>query len=248
MNYAAHYSRLMERAESRVLTGYFEKHHVVPRCLDKTSKHTVCVTPEEHYVAHQLLVKMHPRHYGLTHALAMLTGTNKNKKSSNKLYGWIRRELMLVQTGRKHTPEAIANMCAVQKGHPVSEEQRAKLSAAKLGKPGWKHTEESRAKMSVGIKAAFANGATRVDQTTPEYQAAHPPRKGWRHTPEVCAKIAASNSTRVVSEETREKMRVKLTGRVGKPHTDEERARISATNKATWVLRHAKMAGARAHA
>jgi hypothetical protein len=48
MNYGAHYSRLIERAERSVLDGYFERHHVVPRCIDRSSNYRVALTPEEH--------------------------------------------------------------------------------------------------------------------------------------------------------------------------------------------------------
>ena len=33
MNYALVYERLVCRAKGRVLSGYFEKHHVIPKCL-----------------------------------------------------------------------------------------------------------------------------------------------------------------------------------------------------------------------
>src|SRR5665213_2874404 len=93
MNYAKHYQTLIERAENRTLDCYSERHHVVPRCMDKSSKHTVRLTPEEHFVAHQLLVKMYPEHYGLAYALAIMTGANEFMLSNNKLFGWIRRRV-----------------------------------------------------------------------------------------------------------------------------------------------------------
>src|ERR1017187_333455 len=95
MNYALHYNRLIERAESRALVGvYTERHHVVPRCVDKASKYTVRLTPEEHYVAHQLLVKMSPRNPGLVRAAFRMTGDCKahpDMQRNNKSYGWLRR-------------------------------------------------------------------------------------------------------------------------------------------------------------
>lgn len=91
MNYALHYQRLMDRAESRTLGGYCEKHHVVPRCLDKTSKHTVRLTPEEHFVAHQLLIRLYPGDYRLVFAAVKMTHNGDHTERSNKMYGWLRR-------------------------------------------------------------------------------------------------------------------------------------------------------------
>lgn len=62
MNYQRHYDLLINRARTRVLDGYKERHHIVPRCLGggDESSNLVDLTAEEHYVAHQLLVKMYP--------------------------------------------------------------------------------------------------------------------------------------------------------------------------------------------
>ena len=45
------------------------------------------LTPEEHYVAHQLLVKIHPSNDQLVYAARMMVP----KRPSNKYYGWLRR-------------------------------------------------------------------------------------------------------------------------------------------------------------
>jgi len=59
MNYKKHYNILMDRAKNRELKGYTEKHHIVPKCVggNDDASNIVVLTPEEHYVAHQLLLK-----------------------------------------------------------------------------------------------------------------------------------------------------------------------------------------------
>lgn len=53
----------------------------------------VDLTPEEHYVAHQLLVKIYPTHPGLSFAATTMTQNSKNhKRHNNKLFGWLRRK------------------------------------------------------------------------------------------------------------------------------------------------------------
>lgn len=51
------------------------------------SSNLVALTPEEHYVAHQLLCKMYPENGALAKAAQMMTCN----RTGNKLYGWIRR-------------------------------------------------------------------------------------------------------------------------------------------------------------
>jgi len=94
MNYQKHYNRLIERARNRKLEGYKERHHIVPRCLggDDSKENLVDLTPEEHYVAHQLLVRIHPNNGRLVHAALMMVAVG-NTSRKNKLYGWLRRKV-----------------------------------------------------------------------------------------------------------------------------------------------------------
>jgi hypothetical protein len=98
MNYKKHYDLLIERARTRQITGYVERHHIVPRCMGGTNEKTnlVELTPEEHYIAHQLLVKIYPNHDGLVYAARKMTITSKNTKRNNKLYGWLKRRYQSV--------------------------------------------------------------------------------------------------------------------------------------------------------
>jgi hypothetical protein len=54
----------------------------------------VKLTPEEHYVAHQLLVKIYPTEYKLALAAKMMVVN----RPSNKLYGWLRRKFSIAQS------------------------------------------------------------------------------------------------------------------------------------------------------
>jgi len=103
MNYEKHYNNLIEKAKRRTLTGYYEKHHIFPKCLggEDSSDNIVNLTPEEHYVAHQLLVKIY-NHSSLVHAAVMMTVSGKNNfhRSKNKLHGWLRRRLQFAAKKR----------------------------------------------------------------------------------------------------------------------------------------------------
>jgi hypothetical protein len=71
-----------------------ERHHIVPRCIGGTDERSnlVDLTPEEHYVAHQLLVKMYPDVDSLVYAANKMTVSSKTLKRNNKRYGWLKRK------------------------------------------------------------------------------------------------------------------------------------------------------------
>jgi hypothetical protein len=91
MNYKIHYNKLIDRAKNRILDEGYEVHHVMPRCLGGTddSDNLVKLTPEEHYIAHQLLVKIYPNENKLVYAAMMMCVGNKR---NNKRYGWLKRK------------------------------------------------------------------------------------------------------------------------------------------------------------
>jgi len=110
LRYLRHYERLISRARLRTL-NYSEKHHVIPKCLGGSddANNLVHLTLEEHYVAHQLLVKIFPGNRSLIYAATMMTMGRK----SNKHYGWLirlKRQAMSeelhqrITDGRWHSP------------------------------------------------------------------------------------------------------------------------------------------------
>lgn len=108
MNYEKHYNNLCERAKSRTLNGYTEKHHIIPVCMggSNEAKNLVNLTPEEHYVSHQLLVKMYPNNQSLIYAANKMTVSSKNHfRRNNKQYGWLKRKFINIckkRTGDKN--------------------------------------------------------------------------------------------------------------------------------------------------
>lgn len=230
MDYKSHYDRLILRARERVLEGYSERHHVVPRCMGGTDlpDNLVALTAEEHYLTHQLLCKIHPHNGRLVHAAVLMS----TRCGTNKAYGWLKRrhiaqlaENMLGNThtlGYHHTDESKAKISARHLGAKRPPETRAKLRAAAmgntrgLGKKLPPFTEEHRAKMR-----SAKVGAKLSEEHRAKIGAAHRGKK-W--------------PGRVLSQEHKD--------RVGAAHrgmkrTIETAARISAGLKAAWARRKA---------
>lgn len=59
-------------------------------CVDNLA----VLTPEEHYLAHQLLVKIYPDNHLLINAAAMMIPN----RPSNKMYGWLKRRFSAAQS------------------------------------------------------------------------------------------------------------------------------------------------------
>lgn len=156
----------MEKARNRELSGYSERHHVLPSCMGGKDGEVVRLTAEEHYVAHQLLVKMYPGNRGLIWAAFQMARGNSYQKRNNKIYGWLRRKFS----------EGVG---------PLSEETKKKISRANKGKPKTLEHRAALSKARIGLRnAAGKRGPEQINNIragrqkmnnevfrTPEYRA-----------------------------------------------------------------------------
>ncbi len=92
MDYSKIYQQLILRAQNRVLEGYNESHHIVPKCMGGTDEplNLVDLTPEEHFLAHMLLVKIYPAHKSLIYAVQKMCIPTAGRPK-RKMYGWLKR-------------------------------------------------------------------------------------------------------------------------------------------------------------
>lgn len=203
MDYPKHYAALIERARLRSACDVTETHHVIPRCMGggNESANLVELTPEEHFVAHQLLTKMHPTDRGLALGAAMMANYRNLARGTNKGYGWLKRGLSEARIGVARTPEARA---AISEGHKRSEKAKAARLLTAAGRVGSKHSEESRRKMSESCRGRPCSEETRERRSKS--------LKGRVFSPEHRAKLSAALKGKrnalgaVRSPETRLKM------------------------------------------
>ena len=101
MNYHKIYQDLIKKCTQRTLSSdqYFEKHHIIPKCIGGSDNtiNLVKMLPEEHLIAHLLLVKIHPNNPQLIYAANWMTSRVKN----NKEYGWVKRQFAKVERDTK---------------------------------------------------------------------------------------------------------------------------------------------------
>lgn len=192
MNYQKIYENLTAKD---MIAEYTEKHHIIPKCMggSNCSTNLVKLTPEAHYVAHQILVKLYPDNHKLIKAAHMMSIGRKNNKS----YGWIRREyaiamrdankgkilssthkakIALSNTGKTHTVET---RCKIRhaKQH-MSIEYKSKLSAAKKGKS---LSDTHKSKISIANKGRI------------------PVNKGKSPSAETRAKMSSARKGRIIA-------------------------------------------------
>ena len=146
MNYQKVYDKLVKRAQLRQkanpIEGYKERHHIIPRCMGglDTKENIVELTAREHFIIHQLLVKVYPKHRGLLYALKLMSGAR-----GARLYEWVR--IKMNEAGCR--PPSRKGCCGPNLGKSPSIETRLKLREANLGK---KLSPETRAKISADNK------------------------------------------------------------------------------------------------
>jgi len=173
MNYELIHNLIINRAKTRSITTYTEKHHIIPKCLGGTDDigNIVKLTAKEHYIIHKLLCEIYPDNKKLHYALwRMMNPQTKNHTRSYNISSreYTRRreihrneirKLGLSNKGKSQTPESVAKRAASNKGKKRSLETIEKLkqrpqSIKGVSKPnthhiGKKRSDETRKKMSL---------------------------------------------------------------------------------------------------
>lgn len=189
MNYTKHYNLLIERARDRSVVEhqYYEEHHIIPKCLGGSDddSNLVKLTAPEHFLAHQLLVKMYPEHPKLVLAVRIMTKKTKfNGRVNNKMFGWLREK----------ANEVNKTLMLGKKRPPRSKEWSDKIAMANTGKS---HSEEHKAKISSALLGVSKSDTMRSNMS----------KAAKNRSPEHRQKLADANRGRVMKESTKQKIK-----------------------------------------
>jgi len=140
MNYLSIYNSIIARAalanRSRKDKAYYEAHHIIPKCLSGSNDKTnlVLLTAREHFVCHQLLVKIYPGNHKLVFSLRMLTASSTRHIRNNKEYEWVRK---LIAKASSESQKGKSYGHKFPKNHALS-------TGEKNGMYGKHHTESTK--------------------------------------------------------------------------------------------------------
>lgn len=205
--YTSCYNNIINNAKNRLLNGYYENHHIIPRSLGGSNRqdNLVKLTAREHFICHLLLTKMFEgdaKNKMVHAAWAMATLENefqKRYKITSKIYESLRikyatlkSESMKGKPGRNH-----------------SEETKKKLSLALVGKKRKPMSEESKRKLSESMKGKNVGKVRSKEQKL----AMSTIVKGRKRSP--------------LSQETKEKLRLANLGKKTGPKSSEHKSKIS---------------------
>jgi hypothetical protein len=169
--YTIWYTTITDRARTRKLNGYIERHHIVPKSLNGTDdkNNLVDLTAREHFICHWLLTKMHTGE-AKAKMIYALNGMKRNGKCTQRyetkitarVYENLKKEFSVVHSA------TMSGRQANNKGRPMSEAQKIKIRETKASNPfkptdEWKaalaarrtgqtHSEETKLKMSLSAK------------------------------------------------------------------------------------------------
>ena len=232
MDYEKIYHRLVENAKSRGLDktavdGYFEKHHIVPRCRggDDSTSNLVLFTAREHYVAHILLWKIYPEDKNLFHAAWMMSNRTLQKRDS-RLYALLKEQHAKILSSRSefNSPNF----------KDLTGNTNGKLTVIEFA--GW--TEQAKGKRT-SLWSCQCSCGEMVVLRARCLGGKNPNKSCGCLAAEIAAERTGDKNSffgKKHSEEARKKMRMKKIGRVGnnkdKKMSEETKAKISATKKA----------------
>ena len=128
MDYKKIYNDLIVDAKCNPYNGYIEKHHIIPKSIGgpDIKENIVNFSARQHFVAHQLLVKIYPEHSKLIFAANMMCVDSNGNRITNRRYGWIKEklsiEMSLSRKGKtKENDESVRRAAQKRSGenHPL---------------------------------------------------------------------------------------------------------------------------------
>ena len=209
--YTSYYISIINKAKNRLIDGYYEKHHIVPKSLGGSNlkENLVNLTAREHFICHLLLTKMYKgdAKNKMVHAAWAMATLENNYQQRYKITSKIYESLRIKYANLK------SETLKGKPGKKHSEETKKKLSLAHIGKKRNPMSEESKKKLSESMKGKNA-GKKRTDEQRQQQSLRQSGRKSKPH-----------------SEETKKKLSLALMGKKKGPDSIETRLKKSAASK-----------------
>jgi hypothetical protein len=198
MDYKKIYDTICLRGKKGRKLDYFEKHHIIPRCMNgvDTENNLTSLTAKEHYLAHWLLYKLYPNNWKISNAFFWMATENKknDRRISSRQY--------------ERAKIAMSRNCSIRMkdvGNPMHKDAaKKKISVAMSGDnnpmrrfPERNHILRGGLTPSMGGAKWFTNGKEskyfRLEDTIPigwvEGMAPFPDRGKWITNGQIITKL-----------------------------------------------------------
>jgi len=242
--YKKWYDAIIKKAQSRSLTStYSENHHILPRSLSGSDliENIVTLTAREHFICHVLLTKFTTgiHRHKMLYAANMMSQVSRDYQErfipNSRLYEMIKK-----QFGQMHSKRLT--------GRTLTEDHKAKISAAGRGRVSSQETIEKRRTSCTGKKRTPAQKErmqkaqlNRKEKTPEEKEAIafklsqalkgkSTGAKSDAHKENLSKSLAGRNKGIPKSEETKQKMR--------KPKSEAHKKAISQARIAKYKALH----------
>lgn len=153
MDYIKIYNKITDNGKGRVLTGYTETHHIIPKCVGGTndSWNLVKLTAKEHFICHLLLCEIYPKNKKLRFALWNMCNVSRDYQERYKVSG------KLYEIIRKEYSESVSGENNPRYGVKLTDDIKQKISNGRIGKYvgdknpffGKIHTDEVKEKLRI---------------------------------------------------------------------------------------------------
>lgn len=202
--YYTWYTRLVERAKSRIAPHPNETHHIIPKSMggDDTDENLCRLTPREHFICHLLLTKFTIGSYKnkMTYAFWGMAHRN-NIKLNARLYNSLKDDFYKLNSksniekfGLDRAIEISKKIGQASTGRIFSSKTRKKMSDAHKGKSVW----------NKGLTKENSESLKRLSNKL-------------------------QGKSRAI--ESIEKQRLSITGNTRKPHNESSKLKSSESNK-----------------
>jgi hypothetical protein len=190
--YTTWYNNIIQRAKTRQLTGYKERHHIIPQSLGGTNQkeNLVKLTAKEHFVCHLLLTKITSGQYKekmIYAAWMMANQENQNQqryKITGKTYQSLRQAFSRAKSVHTKTNNPMSDP-EIKKRHQEAIDKRGKTSG---------NTGHKRGPLNKELKEVLRQKT--VESMTPERREAIRQQQ-LNRTPEQKEKYAIAHSPKI---------------------------------------------------
>lgn len=197
---------------------YHERHHILPKCMGGSNeeKNLIDLYAREHFEAHRLLALENPNVRGLQLAwTCMAFPMNKYEKRqqiSPEEYEEAKRVISKVMSGRKLSDETKRKLSASKIGKPCYEKARLRASEVHKGVP---FSDEHKRKLSESLKGRVFSDEHR-------------------------ANISKGKTGKPITNAQRVALAIVSGMNVGRKHSEETKAKMSAAQKGKVVSEESK--------